>query len=157
MAQNLNMGRNMRKNFFMARVTEHWNWQPREVEDSPSMEEVVLLKCLMLECFMPVLPTSSAQLGKLEISEKMQRAFPKPPGCRLGRSGQIKSHQKGARCEQGAWGKAGLQPCLQHQATLGGITQPFYQAGRQTFVIHLAVLSQILTCCHFTEKETVKS
>ena len=29
---------NMQKNFFMVKVTEHWNRLPREVMDSPSME-----------------------------------------------------------------------------------------------------------------------
>ena len=29
---------NMRKNFFMLRVMEHWNRLPREVVEAPSME-----------------------------------------------------------------------------------------------------------------------
>jgi len=29
---------NMRKDFFTLRVTEHWNWLPRGVVDSPSLE-----------------------------------------------------------------------------------------------------------------------
>jgi len=29
---------NMRKNFFPLRVMEPWNWLPREVVDSPSLE-----------------------------------------------------------------------------------------------------------------------
>ena len=29
---------NMRKNFFMVRVTEHWNRPPREIVESPSLE-----------------------------------------------------------------------------------------------------------------------
>ena len=35
---------NTRKNFFMVRVTEHWNGLPREVVDSPSLE--LLKTCL---------------------------------------------------------------------------------------------------------------
>lgn len=30
--------KNMRKNFFMVRVMEHWNMLPREAVESPSME-----------------------------------------------------------------------------------------------------------------------
>jgi len=29
---------NMWKNFFTLRVMEHWNWLPKEVVDSPSLE-----------------------------------------------------------------------------------------------------------------------
>jgi len=31
---------NMRKNFFTVRVTEPWNWLPREVVDFPSLETI---------------------------------------------------------------------------------------------------------------------
>lgn len=139
-AQDLNVGRNMKKYFFLVRVTKQWNQLPREVVESPSMEEVVLLKSLMLKCFMPVLPISSAHLGSLGISEKMQRAFPEPPGCRLGRAGQIRSHQKGPSCGPGEWGEAGLQPYPQHKATLGSITQQCAtkQADRLSYSVQLS-------------------
>ena len=35
---------NMRKNFFMVRVTEHWNRLLREVMESPSMNDFVSLQ-----------------------------------------------------------------------------------------------------------------
>jgi len=36
----------IRKNFFTERVIRLWNWQPREVVESPSLE--VLKKCVFL-------------------------------------------------------------------------------------------------------------
>ena len=38
---------NTQKNFFMVRVTEHWNMFPKEVMESPSMETLSIFKtCL---------------------------------------------------------------------------------------------------------------
>ena len=36
--ENWKFHKNMQKNHFMVRVMEHWNWLPREIVASPSVE-----------------------------------------------------------------------------------------------------------------------